>query len=250
MQDTTDLLQIKIDNAKKQLSKETLDAIASVPWQAEILKMRETKGYTFEQLGDLEIETELALCGLVSSESYPKELENRMRLSKIQVNELLNEMNKQVFSKIKEELIKSTERIPPPLLDKEGAGGGNSKDHHPAFGTPPQKGGEALPDTKEEKKNNTQILKSAGIEIIPEKLELSPPLLYKEGVGGGNSKENHPAFGTPPYQGGEGAPAILTQKLSGYVKNEVVKTEHSLNNLTSSAISTKPAVDPYREIPE
>ena len=197
MQDTTDLLQIKIDNAKKQLSKETLDAIASVPWQAEILKMRETKGYTFEQLGDLELETELVLCGLVSSESYPKELENRMRLSKIQVNELLNEMNKQVFSKIKEELIKNT---------KEGGDTNNT----------------------EEEKTNTQVLKSAGIEIVPEKLELTTPATR----------------------------SILTQKLSGTVKNEVVRTEHSLENITkspninSSEVVKSLKIDPYREIPE
>ncbi len=31
----------------------------------------------------------------------------------------------------------------PSLLVKEGAGDGDSKNHHPAFGTPPQKGGEA-----------------------------------------------------------------------------------------------------------
>ena len=64
MDDTIDLLQIKIDQAKAQLPKNTLQAIDAVPWQARILKLREEKGYTFEQLGDLEIETELLLCGL------------------------------------------------------------------------------------------------------------------------------------------------------------------------------------------
>jgi tRNA-specific 2-thiouridylase len=34
--------------------------------------------------------------------------------------------------------------IATPLLDKEGVGGGNSNDHHLAFGTPPQKGGEKI----------------------------------------------------------------------------------------------------------
>ncbi len=36
-----------------------------------------------------------------------------------------------------------------PLLGKEGEEGGNSKNHHPAFGTPPQKGGEEIPDYTE-----------------------------------------------------------------------------------------------------
>ena len=61
MDETVDLLQIKIEQAKAKLSEDTLDAINSVPWQAEILKMRETKGYSFEQLGDLELETELGM---------------------------------------------------------------------------------------------------------------------------------------------------------------------------------------------
>ena len=103
MNDTVDLLQIRIEKAKRQLSEDTLNAIAAVPWQAAILKMRETKGYSFEQLGDLELETELLLCGLVSSQDYPKELENRMKISKAAANELVQEMNREVFSKIKEE---------------------------------------------------------------------------------------------------------------------------------------------------
>src|ERR1035437_6503157 len=131
--DTIDLLQIKIENAKKQLSDETLNAIAAVAWQAEIIKMRETKGYTFEQLGDLELETELLLCGLVSPKDYPGALEKRMGTCRGSQHELVEEMNKLVFSKIKEELIKSTERKKmfekdvSPLLSEEGAGGGNSE---------------------------------------------------------------------------------------------------------------------------
>ncbi len=204
MNDPTDLLQIKIEQAKAQLSENTLNAIATVPWQAEILKMRETKGYSFEQLGDLEIETELLLCGLLSPENYPKELESRMKISKAQVNELVNEMNKQVFAKIKENLMKNTEQ----------------KDIFIKKQIPP----EGSNNTEKEEKSNTQVLESAGIEIIPEKLELTAP------------------------------PQILTQKLSGYVKNEVKETDHSLNNLTSSnapsAVPIKPAIDPYREVPE
>ena len=80
MENTTDLLQIKIEKAKAQLSDDTLNAINAVDWKAVILSIRETKGYSFEQLGDLETETELLLCGLLSPENYSKELENRMHL--------------------------------------------------------------------------------------------------------------------------------------------------------------------------
>ncbi|MFA6177761.1 MAG: hypothetical protein WC694_02610 [Candidatus Paceibacterota bacterium] len=187
MEETTDLLQTKIEKAKAELPKETRTAIDSIDFKAVILEMRKTKGYTFEQLGDLETETELLLCGLLSPENYSKELGNRMHLSKTEVNELVKEMNNKVFTKIKENLIKATE-------------------------------GE----------NDMEILNSAGIEIIDE-----------------NKKE---IKNTPP---------ILAQKLTGSFQVPIVKTEHSLDNITK--ISTpapqnikvnKPAVDPYREIPE
>ncbi len=82
MNESPDLLQIKIEQAKARLPKETLEAIESVDWQAIILSLREKKGYNFEQLGDLETETELLLCGLLNPKDYPGELERRMRISK------------------------------------------------------------------------------------------------------------------------------------------------------------------------
>src|ERR1035437_6206797 len=106
----TDLLQIKIDEAKRQLPEETRRAIDVVPWKEAIMGLRESKGYTFEQLGDLETETELLLCGLLNPDDYPKELETRMKLTKDNVKELIEEMSKLVFSKIREELIKNSER--------------------------------------------------------------------------------------------------------------------------------------------
>ncbi len=107
---TVDLLQVRIENAKAKLPIETLNAIAAVDWKAAIISLREKKGYNFEQLGDLELETELVLCGLTTPEEYKKELQNRMRLSQAEVDELVNEMNNLVFKKIKEELIKNSER--------------------------------------------------------------------------------------------------------------------------------------------
>ena len=59
MANVIDLLQIKIEKAKGELPEETLNAIAAVDWKAVILGMRESKGFNFEQLGDLELETEL-----------------------------------------------------------------------------------------------------------------------------------------------------------------------------------------------
>jgi len=108
--DIIDLLQIKIEKAKANLPVETANATAVVDWKAAILGLREKKGYSFEQLGDLELETELLLCGLVSPEKYPQELETRMKISKAEANEMVNIMNEQVFAKIRAEMIKNTER--------------------------------------------------------------------------------------------------------------------------------------------
>ncbi len=244
MDNDIDLLQIKIDNAKKQLPEETLRAIAAVPWQAEILKMRETKGYSFEQLGDLELETELLLCGLVSPSDYPKELENRMKISKANANELVAEMNELVFAKIKEEMIKNSERdrifkkeeMPPSPSQGEGLGVRSDDNSKTPSQISPLAGGEVLnPDTAKEKMDNTEVLKRHGIEIISEKLELSTPSISSLGP---NPK-------LAPQEGNNTTPLILAQKMSGPVKVETVKTEHTLENITKI-----PKIDPYREIPE
>ncbi|MFZ1020150.1 MAG: hypothetical protein WAN61_04180 [Minisyncoccia bacterium] len=276
MDNDIDLLQIKIDNAKKQLPEETLRAIAAVPWQAEILKMRETKGYSFEQLGDLELETELLLCGLVTPSDYPKELENRMRIGKAAANELVAEMNELVFAKIKEEMIKNSEREKifrknSPLEEYPKGEVENSEMHPPrplSTKSTPQEGNNQ-PDTAKEKIANMEVLNKAGIEIIPARNAFS--IADAGGNGNGNEKKevlpipDLPAapkaqllpaqekleIGSPvpPLPSGEGlgvrVPSALAQKMSGPVKVETVKTEHTLENITKI-----PKIDPYREIPE
>jgi len=213
MNDPIDLLQIKIEKAKAQLPEDTRNAIDAVDWKAVIFEMREKKGYSFEQLGDLEIETELVLCGLLSPGEYSKELEKRLELPKSEVNDLVKEMNSLVFAKIKENLIKIIEgkkvSIDKPIPEE-------------------------VPDTKEEIENNTKILSSAGIEIIPT-IPTSEPTLPRE--------EPKKPEETPP-------PPIFAQKLSGDVKTDVVETEHSLKNLTTAPISYPPKADPYRLSPD
>ncbi len=246
-EEPVDSLQIRIEKAKRELPLETVNAINAIDWRAAILGLRGKYGYTFEQLGDLELETELLLCGLVSSENYPRELERRMGVSRAAADELVNEMNNLVFKKIRGELIKNTERKKifaksiHLLLEKEGAGGGNSSiTTSPKInsGTPPLEGGEEMrpPST------DTSILNKAGIEIVPELI--AKPV-----------EEVHP---------------IVAQKLSASVQVPIVKTEHTLDNITKpvrsagstadalgtpvpQAVNSKPKipnVDPYREIPE
>lgn len=230
MEDTIDLLQIKIEKAKAQLSNDTISAINAVDWKAVVLGMRTQRGYNLEQLEDLELETELLLCGLINPDDYPRELQNRMKISKAQANDLVNEMNTQVFAKIKAALIKITERKAKFTETEKGS-------------TTNAPGTFILNNIKEEEKKNTQILNSAGIEIIKENKEATLPIPEKLELEKGVDKI-HP---------------ILTQKLSSPVKIPSVKTDYSLDNLTKNGeIPVKPAspsdypknADPYRLPPE
>jgi len=212
MDDVIDLLRIKIEKAKRELPLETVNAIDAIDWKMAILELREKKGYTFEQIGDLELETELLLCGLTNIEKYPKELENRMKISKSAAIELVNEMNNLVFKKIREELIKNSERK------------------------------KAFAKIKENEKENNAIFNSAGIEIVPE--EQKPAGLEKITEDRTNILEK--------IENPEPVHPILTQKLSDTVQIATVKTDHTLNNMTPGGApkNTTSKIDPYREIPE
>jgi len=241
MDDTIDLLQIKIEKAKAQLSNDTIGAINAVDWKAVILGLRAKKGYNLEQLEDLELETELLLCGLVSPEDYPRELQNRMKISRTQASNLVNEMNEQVFAKIKAELIKITERKAKFATTEE-------ESIKSVFET------SVLDNTKEEEKKNTQILNSAGIEILKENNKETLPITEKLEL----PKGEEPAH--PQEQSRvDGIRPILTQKLSSPVKIPSVKTDYSLDNLTKNGeVPVKPTppgaypknADPYRLPPE
>ncbi|MFA6354930.1 MAG: hypothetical protein WCW65_00690 [Candidatus Paceibacterota bacterium] len=98
----TEPLETQIAKARQNLREESRAAIDAVSWKL-ILKGINKK-YTEAQLEDLEIETELLLCGLVSTVDFPRELENRMRIPRAEVSALLNEMDKLIFKKMQEEL--------------------------------------------------------------------------------------------------------------------------------------------------
>ena len=233
MDDIIDLLQVKIENAKAKLPEATLNAINAVDWKAVILGMREKHGYTFEQLGDLDLETELVLCGLSDPKDYPKEIQTRMGLTKEQTNDLVREMNDLVFSKIKEELIKNSERkktftnnaeqtnrLNPTQVKEISSISGYSK-----FRTPSLEEIQKRNEKAETKKTTANILGSAEIKIVETKEKIHP---------------------------------MLKQKFSGSFQMPTIKTEHSLDNLSKPSteemktpVSAYPAKqDPYRLPPE
>lgn len=200
MNEPIDLLQIKIDKAKSELPEATRKAIEAVDWKSVILTMRQTKGYSFEQLGDLEIETELMLVGITSPEDYPKELENRMKISKSQVDVLVNDMNMQVFSKIREELIKNIERS-------------NASANRPITTNTPNTTEQPAPQIKKEE---MQVLHQAGIKIVEP--DLTVPEL--------NSGKTHPVF-AQKFSTTVQAPVVKTEHEQVVVKPETPEVKKS-----------------------
>lgn len=287
--DKVDVLQIKIDEAKSKLPEETISAIAAVDWRAAILKLRETKGYSFEQLGDLETETELLLCGLVGGKEYAKEIERRMGISRAQVDELVSELNESIFRKIREELIKITE-------NKKIFG---KKESVPVMPTPRQPAPKIITPKP---RNDSNAFVDAGIEIVdrfaaknPAGADAHPRSWYGEEKSQGETigrKEILPApekpelrpSATPPPNLPISTPPViniprpavtpapketphplLNQKFGGYVQNNVVETQHTANNLIKNnvvgsslpkppsapkAVSYPKNADPYRLPPE
>ncbi|HEV7702345.1 MAG TPA: hypothetical protein VGO63_02800 [Candidatus Paceibacterota bacterium] len=252
-----DLLQIRIENAKAKLPVETTNAIAAVDWKAAIVSLREKKGYNFEQLGDLELETELLLCGLTTPEEYPKELQTRMRISKAETDELVNEMNSLVFNKIKEELIKNSERKR--IFEKNAMESGKEETAAPISTSTPR--------DNITKKDST-VLKSAGIEIQSDPI----PVIKNESIGN-QLKENREDI-LKKIENPENIPTIanlrpndmhplLAQKILGSVQAPIIKTEHTIENIskgpdeaakptgeTGDSAKSGYKVDPYRMLPE
>ena len=230
-----DALQVKIEQAKAKLPSVTLNAINSVDWRAVIYDMT-GRGYTIEQLGDLELETELVLCGLTNPENYLKELQGQMKITKEQAQKLVNEMNEKVFKKIKNKMIEDTKRKPAPQKQ-----------------APKQE-------------TNNQELKKAGVEIVPdatsaannnhiEPQEEILKILERPEL-------EAPARNVSSIADAGGPHPIVAQKLSGPMKIPSVKTEHTLENLTKPSETTqvpepqkqptppKYDIDPYREVQE
>ena len=113
--DNRDVLQMEIDKARSNLTLESREAIDAVDWKSIVAGMG--KKYTPDQLENLETETELLLCGLLSPEYYVKELETRMKLPKSEIDILIGEMDKLIFKKIQSVLIKGVKEKEPVVFD-------------------------------------------------------------------------------------------------------------------------------------
>lgn len=218
----TDLLQIKIEKAKSMLPPETRKAIDSVDWRKVIFEMKEKKGYNFAQLEDLELETELVLCGLSNPEKYQEILESEMKISSFQANELVKEMNLKVFKKIREELIKILE----------------NKESVAVKVKPINDTGLKQPESNKP----SEILVSPASKEAKMHIENKAEQKKEET----NEEKTHAIINSIP-----------AQRLFGTFKTPSIVTNHTLENITKPIPPTQPTpqpvsaqkIDPYREIP-
>jgi len=171
MNEENDLLQQKINEARKNLSKETIDAIDAIGWKLGIIGLN--KKYSVEQLDSLELETELLLCGLIDTEEYIKKIEEGMKISKTEVDIVVNQMDQLVFKKIQKRLIENIEENENKLKEFNEKLG-KSDLLSIALSSASKKKQELIEEKnkketliKEDKEHET-IFKSAGIELMAE----------------------------------------------------------------------------------
>ncbi len=207
------------------LPKSIQEIIISTHYQDTLIEIGKQYRLNVEQMGILERETTLVMMGLTPTKDFEKELTRELKVDNVKGFQVTKDINEKIFLKIRELLkLMNTPAGEKPVLDE-------------------------IEETEEINNGdeNNDILKSAGIEIIPEKLELETASTYRDE---GNLIENREDL-LKKIEKPETIDPILTEKLSGSVKIGMVKTEHSLSNITPSSTPTSgPKIDPYREIPE
>lgn len=248
MENTKDLFQIKVDEAKENLSPESIEAIKAVNWKLIILNEFNNK-YNSDQLENLEIDTELLLCGLSNTENYFNELQKRMGLSKEETDKLLEAMDKNIFIKIQEELEKilnkeieiplppyaqTEEKIPEPVVPKteEGIYEKSGIEMMPEEILPNTEASEkkikeeVVTEEKETTKKEDNILIDSGINVVEEL-----PLPKEEGVI--PTTETEQVMMDSVEHPESIAKNILMNKLKGSSMSETTVSDYSLPKMST-----------------
>jgi hypothetical protein len=229
MEITLEEIQKKFDSLPEDLKW----AIMAANVDDNIIEIGQMQGLNVEQMGQLSLETHMVMFGFTHPDKFEESVRNSMKLGDEKTRLIVNAVNEKILKEIKDKMMQMYDNKPEESEKQE-----------------------KLPQTSEEDSN---VLNSHGIEIIPEKKELNSPLEEYPSGGGGISTPSS-KLATP--QEGNNTHTVLEQKLSGSFQNSTVKTEHTLNNLTKMneppiSETPKPAPsayppkgDPYRLPPE
>lgn len=219
----TDALQTKIENARKELSEESRRAIDTIDWRKVVLEIKTKMSLTIEQTEDLELETELMLCGILPPEEYEKEIRERVNLSPRETSEIIQELNERVFERIRVEFDK---------LSKLKSITENKK----------------VSDIMDAgiKKETEEVLGNAGLNLIKEENKTKIETTQTEERVDMLQKIERPELIAGVI------PASPIDKLSQNFALAPKKTEYSLDNMTKQKNTFEPLkaatpkIDPYR----
>lgn len=89
----------------KILPKEVISIIADVSWIEKVLDIGKKNGLSEKQLEILQLETNLLLLGLVHPDDYPKELESHLKISDIKLDNVVNDVNRELLSSVRGKLV-------------------------------------------------------------------------------------------------------------------------------------------------
>lgn len=181
MEITLEEIQKKFDSLPEDLKW----AIMGANVDDNIIEISQTQGLNVEQMGQLSLETHMVMFGFTHPDKFEESLKGSMKLGDEKTHIIANAVNEKILKEIRGKMMQMYEGTPKESEKQE-----------------------ALPQNPEEDNN---VLNSHGIEIIPEKLELT------------TSEKDVAKIHT-----------ILEQKLSGSFKNTTVRTEHALENITKS----------------
>jgi hypothetical protein len=83
------------------LPEELQKVITSSDYQMKLFDLAKKYKMTYERLGTLELETTLVLLGMTHPKDFPQEMKNLLRLPETDFNNLMTEIQVQVFDPIK-----------------------------------------------------------------------------------------------------------------------------------------------------
>lgn len=112
-------------------------ALRSFDWATELVSIGKTYGLHIDELEDLQIETMLLLVGLTSPDEYEKELIERLAISPIEAEKIIQDVNKHIFSPIHDYIVSGGAKAQTtPTTIMESAGLQMTNDETPVQTTP------------------------------------------------------------------------------------------------------------------
>ena len=215
-------------------------AIMSADIDDNIIQIGKDQGLNVDQTGQLSLETHAVMFGYTHPDKFQESVKASLGLPDEKIKTVVDSVNEKILKNIREKLMEL---------------------HNP------------VSDETKETAKETEILKSANIEITPEKPRIEIKLDAANEIENNNnntqsnindmiSKIENPDLIKKEAPVVNTAPLIASQKLSGSFKIPATKTAYTLPSIGKNNINPvantppinipdqKPKIDPYRELPE